>query len=417
MNKRTARVMPKFVISLLMCLSLCIPSPLVARSREYTDTTAAKHPLRDIFGHTKCVLASVDTSHGLASEIVKLHSMLRSTRRQDELYFGFLLANSAGVAVMREAVEKCDLNINYSIKVMETFPPFMLDIMRKDKGKKIPVFADSGLSSWYHPGVFGNFLLPEAFPECDYFIYLDNDMFMNIDIVSEVFEKVSLTRRVRKTGQLVPTHVGFLFETCEQSSRIRFSQFNNSHPYVLEQGIRRINPYKYINNGVWLVNASTWRAEKVTEALWAAVLLAQMEPIFLGGNGRVNRRPDDQHVNFLVQGAKATHLPAHLNIRKNCERTAQSFDHRARGIIHLAGGRKVCSAPFPSQPMALMTSIVHSLSRVCNISPRLLEDCSETSTRLQALNVSFEDTGLGAFRFPPRGTFTRLPEPVAKGLL
>jgi lipopolysaccharide biosynthesis glycosyltransferase len=263
--------------------------------------------------------------------------------------------------------------------------------------------------------VFGNFLLPEVFPECDYFVYLDNDMFMNIDIVSELFEKVSLTRKEKTTGQIVPTYVGFVFESCAQSSRIRRDQFNNNHPYVRQKGVRHVKPYKYINNGIWIVNATTWRDENVTKGLWDAIELAQTEPIFFR-HGVVNRRPDDQHVNFVVQGAKATHLPTHLNIMKNCERHAQSF--HGQGIIHLAGEAKVCSARFPVKPKALMTSIVHSLSSVCNISPRLLDDCSSTMKRLKMLNISFEDEGLGEFNFPPSSDFTYLPNSVAtEGLL
>lgn len=412
-SEAQASVMSKlYQCLMLQCLylSLWLPSPTVARSREYTTVTAATHHLSDITGHTKCVLASVDTAHGLANEMVKLHSLLGSTRRQGEIYFGFLVANAAEVGVMRKAIDQCHFNISYGIKVMETFPPFMQNIMRKDERKKIPVFAGSGASSWYHPGVFGNFLLPEAFPECDYFVYLDNDMFMNIDIVSEVFERVSLTRKERKTGRVVSTHVGFLFESCEQSSRIRHGQFNNSHHYVKEKGIRRIPPYKYINNGIWLVNATTWRAKNVTADLWDTVLLAQTEPIFLHSNGKVNRRPDDQHVNFLVQGARAAHLPPHLNMRKNCERKAQSFHHR--GILHLAGGRKNCPVAFPSKPMALMTSVVHSLSRQCDFSPRLQEDCRHTQQLLLARNITFHDEGLGSFHFPPLGAVTRLSRPV-----
>ena len=353
---------------------------------------------KDVSGHNKCILASVDTSHGLANEIIKLHSLVRSTRHLDQLYFGFLVSSYADVPVMTRAIDNCQLNINFRIEVMKGFPHFMIDIMKRDKGKKTP-------KSWYHPGVFGNFLLPDAFPECNYFVYLDNDMFMNIDIVSEVIDKVRLTKKNSITGQLVSTHIGFMFETCEQSSRIRNGQFNNTHPFVISQNLQSINRYKYINNGIWIVNATMWRQKRVTEALWDAIKLAQNEPIFVR-NGKINRRPDDQHINFLVQGSEATHLPSHLNIRKNCERMAQSF--RGQGIIHLAGGKKVCSAPFPKRPMALMTSIVHSLSQKCNIESHLLRDCESTLKALKKFDVSFKDRGIGNFSFPPEGPFTFL---------
>jgi lipopolysaccharide biosynthesis glycosyltransferase len=287
---------------------------------------------------------------------------------------------------------------------MDNFPPFIQEIMRDNVGKV----------SWYHPGVFGRFLLADAFPECDHFLYLDNDMFMNIDVVSEVFEKVSLTRKDRRTGLIVPTHIGLHFETCPQSSRIRVGQFNNSHPFVRQMGLHHIKYDQYVNNGIWVVNATTWRNENVTDSLWAAVLLAQTEPVIVS-NGKVNRRPDDQKVTFLVQGVNATHLPAHLNIRNTCEKFAHSF-HR-QGIIHLAGAKKVCSAFYPVKPMALMTSIVHSLSSVCNISPRLLADCNATMKLFKTRNISFQDQGLGGFNFPPASNFTFLSNPVAKGVL
>jgi lipopolysaccharide biosynthesis glycosyltransferase len=347
-------------------------------------------------GHNKCVLAVVDIAHGLTNELVKLHSLLLSTRRHHELHFGFLVANIKEVEVMTEAIEQCFLNISYRIQVMENFPPFMLDIMRQEAKKH----------SWYRPGAFGRFLLPDAFPECDLFVYLDNDIFMNIDIVADMFEEVSLTRRDSISNQSVSTYVALLFETCRQSIRIRNHQFNKSHEFIHEKEVHQIAFNQYINNGVWICNASKWREDNVVADLWDAIRLAQTEPIFLSRGGEVNRRPDDQHVTFAVLGANATHLPAHLNMRKQCEMTAQSFHHHQLGVIHLAGAdKKVCSAHFPPRPMALMTSVVLSLSRVCPLPPRLLRDCGDTMKELLRLNVTFLDAGAGNFTFPPATAF------------
>ena len=396
-----------FLLFLLMlsCLSLSSSYYPTQSNKEHT----ASNPI--VKGHNKCVIAVVDTAHGLASEIVKLHSLLMSTQRSHELYFGFLVANNIEVGIMREAINQCTMNITYGIKVIETFPSFMLKFMRHDKKKTS--------QKWYTPGVFGNFLLPQEFPECNYLMYLDNDMFMNLDVVTDVFEKVSLTRKDHKSGRIVPTHTGIYFEKCHQSGVIRHDQFNTSHPFVRER-LGHVDNYLYINNGIMIMNATLWREKNVTEEMWDAIRLAQTEPLFTVNHRKMNKRPDDQMVQMLVLGANATHLPKTLNMRRNCGRLAYHLEHhKLLGIIHLAGTTKSCSAAFPGPPMAMMTSIVHSLSQVCNISPRLLDDCRRTVDRFKRHNASFPALrgGLGNFTFPPAGNFTYLPHPVANGRL
>jgi lipopolysaccharide biosynthesis glycosyltransferase len=348
----------------------------------------------------------VDVNHNLAVEMVKVHSLLKSTNRQDELYFGFLVADKTQMKLMKDAIEQCGMNISYSVRVMEGFPPFMLEIFKKDARSR---------TTMYRPGYFARYLLPEAFPECDYYLYLDNDMFMNLDIVTDVFEAILLNQPVTQESgdQNISSFVGFVFDANRKRLLSRQADFNSSHPYIMSKGIPHIPSNQFINAGMWMCNASEWRRLRVTEELWAVIELAQTEPIFLAW-GKPNKYPNDQDVAFVVLGARASHLPMHLNIRNNVDRMHNPFDaQKELGIMHMAGAKqKVCTAKYPKKPMALMISVVHSLSRQCGISPRLLDACQSLSGAFRNERITLVDRGLGGFVFPPAEDFVYLPNPI-----
>mmetsp|Transcript_10024 Transcript_10024/g.15161 ORF Transcript_10024/g.15161 Transcript_10024/m.15161 type:complete len:381 (+) Transcript_10024:52-1194(+) len=354
--------------------------------------------IENVVSERMCVLSTVD-SHGLVSEIVKVHSIIESTRNKADLFFGFATKDQTNKQILETALKGCFGNISAEVKILNQPPTF-----KKYVAPNRPVTQ------------LARVILPEHFPQCEKFIYIDSDAIGNIDIEEVLSFPL---KRMNAEGRMEDVHSGYIFDSCHSNYIHTQRQFNMSHPDVID--MFAANKGFYINAGVWMCNSNLWIKQNVTGQMLEFMERTSVEPLFI--------KPwDDQSLAYMVSGKNAAKLPNTFNMRRLCKHTVSNFDNGARGFVHFAGtSAKHCnivSYPAFAGAAGYFAGVALSLSRKCNISPQMYSQCEKHIRLVERINAKLNltdsrridvykqvDPGYGNFTWPGLMNFTFL-EPV-----
>lgn len=160
-------------------------------------------PLFLLFSYSCIILFVVSTSVNIVSIVdhtcipsclLKLFSILKSSSQPSAFEFYFLVMNDSIVTDLKNKLATC-------------FPTtvFHIQLWSQNVPKTFPSLRMRGFEV---PHIFARFYLPYIFPSVDRFIYLDNDMVTNADLIglnsvllfgnmfSGIIESNSMTRKV-----------------------------------------------------------------------------------------------------------------------------------------------------------------------------------------------------------------------------
>jgi lipopolysaccharide biosynthesis glycosyltransferase len=384
--------------------------------------------------------------------LVKLESIIRSTKSPHLLSFHFLSFHSQSEETLKHYFLSCHPTVRYEI-ISWSSTPF--------SQSSLPLFTFTGFDTWI---IYSRVYLPLIFSKLDYYLYLDNDLIMN----GAIEELWTLTRRAFSTRarlnpnqallnllpkfkqknleqysqgtpdqqqQLRPPLMGFVFDVNFAYSGYLNSHFNLTHPLVIK--VRQMNhPEIFFNAGVAVVNAIQWRKENVTRQAEALLLENTKQPGALFDSQAVG----DQGLFYLLLNGRMIPLPPKFNMRRLPNKTVRFLERNelgdARipslaprldlltplslssiGITHFAGTTRgissvLCENPlmYPhlsSAAIPLFLSVISSLSSTCSVSrPFIPSACwkaiDKVKTAVQHNNLTINyNPGSGKFCWPP----------------
>jgi len=296
---------------------------------------------------TYTIISIVDIT-GLLSCLIKVHSVLKSTKSSTQFGFKFLVLDTANSKGETLQLEKWNEIFQYA------FPDVQFESKLWRTPATMPKLRQKDFEKDY---IFSRFYLADIFPAVDQYVYLDNDLVVTADLV-ELFQtplavsafmatsgaptkpgllaalpadststhprsnrpggtnavlnqrdqfktqaymeekkrmaqiKEDLKRKPPPGGGFKPC-VGFVYERHTDYNRYLEDNFNRSHPKVVEtQGLMLSS--LFLNGGVALVNASCWRQRKMRQQAEALMVL-NTEP----GNQMYGTGAGTSHVCFV----------------------------------------------------------------------------------------------------------------------
>lgn len=268
------------------------------------------------------VISIVDIT-GMLACLIKIHSILKSTKSHADFEFKFLVLNATTNA------EGASLQLEQWNEFFQTAFPHITSFESKlwSTPTTMPKLRQRSFEKDY---IFCRFYLADIFPTVQRYVYLDNDLVVTADLV-ELFqtplvvsafvptsgsgglftpavtattdvtttrsfhqsqrnslahqeqkkaEKKRLTRIIEESNKKPPPEaldseggagmlyrpcIGFVYERHTDYNRYIEDNFNRSHPLVQETE-RLILSSLFMNGGVALVNASCWRERKMRHA-------------------------------------------------------------------------------------------------------------------------------------------------------
>lgn len=280
------------------------------------------------------VISIIDSSSILSSHI-KIFSTLKSCQRPRTLFFRFLVLDDLNLTRLESAYRGCFPDINVQFKKWErpvTLPPLL----------------GQGFDAEY---IYSRIYLPHIFHEVDRYVYLDNDVIVNVDITEVYFTPLvraahPLTTRHAKsaparrvpTGRTrrppyqaaatqsypMPTHdvaMGFVFDVNEKLRGYVGNGFNHSSP-LFRRAMGFIEPAKFFNGGVALVNAKKWRKEGLTSRAEEIMRANEREGLYS------RRGLGDQGLFFLLMQEGLAELHPAFNMRRVPNKTTRYLKER-----------------------------------------------------------------------------------------
>ena len=342
-------------------------------------------------------IVSVIDINSATLSLIKTHSLIENTNRKDELCFKFLVINQYVLELHKTYFTKLFPNTSVEYRLL-ALPS---------------VFSKFSNRSYEKPSVFARLLIPTEFPNLSFFLYLDNDIVVNVDI-AEVYHIPLYNRRTRQYQSS-----GFTVEHSRHHAVWVKAHFNRTHPLYQHALSSYRNPMLYLNSGVWLCNATLWRSLHLTEKVMTIIERSFEEYIY-----NRNVTSDQEIFYLLLQRDEITELPTIYNMGLHSFNKFVNLQHMKRGVIHFAAYEKhsICTKSVKRQPRlgigahAYFLSVSNSLrtrfENTVNSStvPYLLKNCDKAlkemigvfneATKEEALAFSY-DPGLGNFSFPP----------------
>ena len=326
--------MQYFGMHLLLLLLIC-PSTLVCSLSLLQEVS---------------IISIVDYSSTL-STVVKLHSIIKSTKSPSRLHFKFLLVN-----------EKRSIHLeDWNTVISTSFPDVKFESKLWTNPITFPKLKDSRFEKTH---IYARFYLPHIFPNVSKYIYLDNDLIVTGDIC-ELFDlplvvstfrhmnerpvnphaqgisrqemlnnvgsggirgrrpPVSASQEAQDDRVIELSHemirkppppatfrpvVGFVYERHTDYNKYLQYHFNSTHPLVL-RARQKVLSSLFLNGGVALVDAGLWRQRNITAQVEERVRLNQQTFIF-------DSTASDQGVFYLLFHHEVGFLPARWNMRR-----------------------------------------------------------------------------------------------------
>jgi len=387
------------------------------------------------------VISIIDHSSVLSSYL-KVYSIIKSATRSQTLSFRFLVLDDLEFNKLEKLYRNC-------------FPDIRIQFKRWQRPATLPPLSERGFDSEY---IYSRVYLPDIFYEVDRYVYLDNDVIVNMNI-----EDLFWTSLVRATHPLTthykikPKHaqrdrsaasylrknrpggghgrqtsvsnhqtsnrrvtMGFVFDSNLKLDGYVKNGFNQSNPaFINAMGF--IEPAKFFNGGVALVDAKLWRRRNMT---------GQAEDIIrqnVHNTVYSSRGLGDQGLFFLLMQDGLAELHPAFNMRRVPNKTTRYLKNQL-GIVHFAGttqgnARTICIDPvqYPVLSTGAVPLYLSVLKSVINSCPIRDDDynkgwynewlgvektCLEAITKVQShqekgtLEIKFLP-GHGNFYWPP----------------
>lgn len=302
-------------------------------------------------------IVSIVDSRSVNQTLIKVHSIIESSYVPKYLRFRFLVIGDGLDDHIHEAFRSCFRGIFYEVKNWarpESLPPL--------SGKVFDVDY-----------IYARFYIPEIFVDVNLYIYLDNDILVTADLARELIkfplEVTQLERPIssskgkgkpdkslpspsnggivkdgkRRRLDLVPTVfkssnrkprkavAAFCFEYHTQNNVYISANFNLSHPWVNSTLALRPAGY-FLNGGVAVIDAQTWRHENLTRRAEAIIRMNQARYMYSANVG-------DQGTFFLLLQNRIAYLPPKFNMRRLPKKTINMLSDGSKtvGIVHFAG--------------------------------------------------------------------------------
>ena len=314
------------------------------------------------------IVSIVDYTSTL-STMVKLHSIIRSTRSPQRLHFKFLIINEKNAVNCSEwntVLNSIYPNMKYESKVWTNPITF-------------PKLRDSRFEKTY---IYARFYIPQIFPDVLKYVYLDNDLVVTGDIC-ELFdtplvvshfkhinekpttnnmnsmqlrqnmlnnigsgtmnrkipkqivdiEPVSDDRAIELSNEMSrkpppPSSfqpvIGFVYDRHTDYNKYINYHFNITHPLVMNAKSKLLSSL-FLNGGVMLVNALLWRERNITTQVEAIIQLNQEMFIYDTATG-------DQGIFYILFHHEVCYLPAKWNMRRLPMKTVHMLYNGVTGI-------------------------------------------------------------------------------------
>jgi lipopolysaccharide biosynthesis glycosyltransferase len=400
------------------------------------------------------IVAVVDQGSLLAC-FIKFFSLLRSSATPNLMVFGLVVFESPHFTTF-DVSKKLDTCFNDSGARFELVPwhshAVLSKLLRHEKFETELIYC--------------RFYLPSLFPTWDKFVYLDNDLVVNMDVrelfeapllvmarfeesqtsalgqgqgqsyihsrnkqmaSTEPFSRSSKTPpRLQGNRVLGPAVVAFVFERHPFYRRYMHAHFNfSSHEVLKVLGSAEIDVF--LNAGVFVVDARRWRQLNLTAQAEALVLRNRQQGLYSASIG-------DQGLFYLLLQRQMAFLPARFNMRRLPRRSLSLLEGGANGeagmtgVVHFAGimhhdSLFLCRYPllhpvlWPAA-LPLYLSISMAFAQTCPAlalnttgTDGLQDMCSQAVEQLQQVlreqqvRVSFQP-GRGVFLWPPPAQYS-----------
>lgn len=281
------------------------------------------------------VLSIVDHTSWLAA-LVKDYSILRSALSPATLHFNYLVIESENFTAShfdRNLLQS--LNVNRTIVVWKK--PKALNVLRNERFEIDAIFA--------------RFYLPGLFPSLKRFLYLDNDVVVNVDVaeiitrplyryseVPSVPHQPPVTQAVSTDGprsQLSHSNakairrkqgnaaVGMVYEMHPYYRSYMSTHFNTSH-HLYRQVAAVLDKDAFLNAGVFVVDCDLWKVRNYTSIAEALILQNHQEHFYSTSVG-------DQGTFYLMLGDEVSFLPAQYNMRRFPKKTFHMLEQGFQG--------------------------------------------------------------------------------------
>lgn len=282
------------------------------------------------------VISIIDKSCVLSSYI-KIFSIIKSSKRpQALLSFRFLVLDDLNFDMLERMYKGC-------------FPEINVQFKRWTRPSTLPPLSNKGFDSEY---IYSRVYLSDIFFEVDKYVYLDNDAIVNMDIADlyntplirathplttrkkaprkptagvlaiEANMKRSRSFTSRQTSIREDEHhkatrvaMGFVFDVNEKLRGYVKNGFTQSSPYF-KQAMSFIEPAKFFNGGVALVDAKKWRMDNMTRRAEAIIIANANEELYRHGLG-------DQGLFFLLLQEGIAELHPAFNMRRVPNKTTR----------------------------------------------------------------------------------------------
>lgn len=178
--------------------------------------------------------------------LIKIQSIVISTKEPERITFGFLAMSRSDAQILQSRIFDCVPNITYEIKIYSEIKDSLVDRLE-------PVLKQLSSRGFEKPVIYARVILPDIFYDMQRFLYLDNDIVGNIDVV-DIYDTPLVL------GSNVSSHSGFVWERQTLNRMYLSHHLNYSHEVVqrvYENQTRAKNDF--FNSGVWLCDAAMWR--------------------------------------------------------------------------------------------------------------------------------------------------------------
>jgi lipopolysaccharide biosynthesis glycosyltransferase len=227
------------------------------------------------------------------------------------------------------------------------FPDIQVQFKRWERPTTLPPLSGKGFDAEY---IYSRVYLADIFHEIDRYVYLDNDAIVNMDLADlfntplirathpmttrkKSFQKpnqapitaagIGKLRSVKRESpssdphlKAKPVAMGFVFDVNEKLRGYMLQGFNQSSPQF-KRAISFIEPAKFFNGGVALVDAKKWRNDNLTRKAEAIVRENEKESLYS------RRGLGDQGLFFLLLQDGIAELHPAFNMRRVPNKTTR----------------------------------------------------------------------------------------------
>ena len=271
------------------------------------------------------IVSIVDQS-SLFSCMVKVHSIIESSRHASLLRFYFLALDNNTVSELQLALD-CFDDIVYNVQVWLPSPTF-------------PNISSKGFDTEV---IYSRIYLPHIF-NVNKYIYIDNDVVVNADLweLDQIpLIPVSISPYTPRRKQHPPSGshttptppprrtqskavMGFVYDLNNVHKNYLHKHFNGSNPLV-KQVLAGTDHDLFFNGGVAVVDAKLWRALQLTQR--AEAMIAHN----IGDAMYSSVAVGDQGLFFLLLDGQLASLPAEYNMRRLPNKTVRFLEKDIKG--------------------------------------------------------------------------------------